>query len=440
MAAAPGSDILYPEDSLPFAKSMVAGFQHVIAMFGGTILCPLLMGFDPNVAILCSGLSTLLFFVIVRGRIPSYLGSSFSFIAVVIAATGYSGSGPNPNIAIALGGILVTGLVYAGIGLLVLLTGTRWIERLMPPALTGAIVAVIGLNLAPVAVHDMGSGAFEITLGLATVALMAVSAIYLPAFLARLPILIGGGAAYLLYFVLCNLGGLGQPIDFAPVAAAPWIGLPHFVAPVFTVSASLLIAPVAIILVAENLGHVRSIGIMMGRNLDPSLGRAFLGDGLATIFSAAAGGTGVTTYAENMGVMAITRNFSSRTFLFAALFAVCFGLSPKFGALIQTIPMPIMGGLSLVVFGLITAAAGRIWVENKVDFTEPRTLIMVGVAVMIAAGDLSLKIGDFVLSGIGLATLASLALHHGLNLKTRPKMVTVSYLTTEYTRDIAPPN
>jgi uracil-xanthine permease len=431
MAAEHGSSILYPEDILPVGKSAIAGFQHVIAMFGGTILCPLLMGFDPNIAILCSGLSTFLFFLVVKGRIPSYLGSSFSFIAVVIAATGYSGSGPNPNLPLALGGIIATGLVYAGIGLLVLWTGTRWIERLMPPALTGAIVAVIGLNLAPVAVHDMGKGVFDILLGLVTVGLVATASIYLPAFLARLPILIGGGAAYLLYFLLCNLGGLGAPIDFSGVAATPWIGIPHFVAPVFSVSASLLIAPVAIILVAENLGHVRSIGIMMGRNLDPWLGRAFLGDGLATIFSALVGGTGVTTYAENMGVMAITRNFSSRTFLFAAFFAVCFGLSPKFGALIQTIPQSVMGGLSLVVFGLITSAAGRIWVENKVDFTDPRILITVGVAVMIAAGDLTLAIGDFVLSGIGLATLASLLLYHGLGLKLRPKMVTVRSSTTE---------
>ena len=402
--------VIYPEDRLPFLKNAIAGFQHVIAMFGGTILCPMLMGFDPNIAILCSGLSTFLFFLIVGGKIPSYLGSSFSFIAVVIAATGYSGSGPNPNVAMALGGIIATGAVYAGIGLIVLLAGYRWIEKLMPPGLTGAIVAVIGLNLAPVAVHDMGTERVDVLLGLLTVALVAVSSIYLPRFLARLPILIGGGAAYLIY-------GLVRPIDFTSVAAAPWIGVPHFVAPVFSASASLLIAPVAIILVAENLGHVRSIGIMMGRNLDPSLGRAFIGDGLATIFSAGLGGTGVTTYAENMGVMAITRNFSSRTFLFAAFFAVCFGLSPKFGALIQTIPGPVMGGLSLVVFGLITAAAGRIWVENKVDFTDPRNLLMVGVAVMIAAGDLSLKIGDFVLSGIGLATLSSLLLYHGLGMR-----------------------
>jgi uracil-xanthine permease len=418
MTADQAPSLIYPEDKLPFLKNVIAGFQHAIAMFGGTILCPLLMGFDPNLAILCSGLSTFLFFLIVGGRIPSYLGSSFAFIAVVIAATGYGGSGPNPNLAIALGGIIATGAVYAAIGLIVIWTGTGWIETLMPPALTGAIVAVIGLTLAPVAVHDMGTGLADILLGLTTVALVAIAAVYLPRFLARLPILIGGGAAY-------GLSALIHPIDFTSLAAAPWFGLPHFVAPVFSTSAALLIAPMAIILVAENLGHVRSIGIMMGRNLDPMLGRAFLGDGLATIFSAGVGGTGVTTYAENMGVMAITRNFSSRTFLFAAFFAICFGLSPKFGALIETIPGPVMGGLSLVVFGLITAAAGRIWVENKVNFTEPRTMLMVGVTVMIAAGGLSVKIGDFVLSGIGLATLAALSLYHGLSIArlARPRSV-----------------
>jgi uracil-xanthine permease len=419
MPAEQAPSLIYPEDKLPFAKNVIAGFQHAIAMFGGTILCPLLMGFDPNLAILCSGLSTFLFFLIVRGRIPSYLGSSFAFIAVVIAATGYNGSGPNPNIALALGGIIATGALYAAIGLIVIWTGTGWIEKVMPPALTGAIVAVIGLNLAPVAVHDMGTAVPGILLGLATVAMVAVAAVYLPSFLARLPILIGGGLAY-------GLSALINPIDFSGVAAAPWLGVPHFVTPVFSASAALLIAPMAVILVAENLGHVRSIGIMMGRNLDPMLGRAFLGDGLATILSAGVGGTGVTTYAENMGVMAITRNFSSRTFLFAAFFAICFGLSPKFGALIQTIPGPVMGGLSMVVFGLITAAAGRIWVENRVNFTEPRILIMVGVTVMIAAGDLSLKIGDFVLSGIGLAMLAALLLYHGLGLtrRTQPELAT----------------
>jgi uracil-xanthine permease len=409
--------VIFPEENLPAGQNLVAGFQHVIAMFGGTVLCPLLMGFNPNLAILFSGISTFLFYLVVRGRIPSYLGSSFSFIAVVIAATAYSGSGPNPQIATALGGIIATGALYAAIGLVVMIVGHGWIERLMPPILTGAVVAVIGLNLAPIAVQDMGTSRVDILFGLLTVALVASSSIYLPRFLVRLPILIGGGGAYGIYYLLSNFAGLDKPIDFSGVVAAPWFGLPNFVAPVFELSSCLLIAPVAIILVAENLGHVRSIGIMMGRNLDPSLGRAFLGDGLATILSASFGGTGVTTYAENMGVMAITRNFSSRTFLFAAFFAVCFGLSPKFGALILTIPMPVMGGLSLVVFGLIAAAAGRIWVENRVDFTNPRNLLTVGVAVMIAAGNLSLKLGDFVLSGIGLATASGLILYHGLGLR-----------------------
>src|SRR5579859_6559084 len=217
MPAEQTSSLIYPEDRLPFFKNVIIGFQHVIAMFGGTILCPLLMGFDPNLAILCSGLSTFLFFVVVGGRVPSYLGSSFAFIAVVIAATGYSGSGPNPNIALALGGIIATGALYAAVGLIVMKTGTGWIEKLVPPSLTGAIVAGIGLNLAPVGVHDMGSDMTGILIGLSTVALVAAASIYLPRFLARLPILIGGGAAYL-------LAALIHPIDFSQVSAAPWIG------------------------------------------------------------------------------------------------------------------------------------------------------------------------------------------------------------------------
>src|SRR5579859_3330162 len=231
MPAEQTSSLIYPEDRLPFFKNVIIGFQHVIAMFGGTILCPLLMGFDPNLAILCSGLSTFLFFVVVGGKVPSYLGSSFAFIAVVIAATGYSGSGPNPNIALALGGIIATGAVYAAIGLIVIRTGTGWIEKLMPPALTGAVVAGIGLNLAPVGVHEMGGATPDILIGLLTVTLVAAASVYLPSFLARLPILIGGGLAY------C-LSALITPIDFSKVAEAPWIGLPHFVTPVFTTSAA----------------------------------------------------------------------------------------------------------------------------------------------------------------------------------------------------------
>ncbi|ESQ89594.1 hypothetical protein ABAC460_12040 [Asticcacaulis sp. AC460] len=412
------TQIIYPEDRLPIGQNLVAGLQHVVAMFGGTVLCPLLIGFDPNTTIFFSGIATILFFFVVGGKVPSYLGSSFSFIAAIIAVTAYSGTGPNPNIPLALGGIIAAGAVYAVIGLIVMKTGHGWIERLMPPVLTGAIVATIGLNLAPVAVQQVGGSQFNILFGLLTVVLVALSAVFLPSFLARLPILIGGGIAYLLYFVACNLNKMENPIDFTKVNDAAWLGLPHFTTPVFEPNAMLLIAPVAIILVAENLGHVRAISAMTGRNMDPYLGRAFFGDGIATMFAGGFGGTGVTTYAENMGVMAITKNFSAITFVTAGIFAILLGLSPKFGALIQTIPTPLIGGLSFVVFGLITSTAGRIWVDNKVNFTDPKNLIVVGVAAVISAGNLSLKIGNFDFGAIALATFFAMALYHILNLKT----------------------
>ncbi len=412
--------VIYPEDRLPLLQTLVAGFQHVMAMFGGTVLCPLLIGFDPGTTVFFSGVATLLFFVIVRGRVPSYLGSSFSFIAAIIAVTGYAGTGPNPDIPRALGGIVACGAVYAAIGLLVVATGRGWIERLMPPVLTGAIVAVIGLNLAPVAVHDLNGSAFDTLFGLFTVLIVALSAVFLPRFLARLPILIGGVTGFVAYYALCNLGDMGKPIDFAPVVRAAWFGLPHFTTPTFAPDAMMMVAPVAVVLIAENLGHVRAIGAMTGRNFDRYLGWAFAGDGIATMLAGGFGGTGVTTYAENMGVMAITKNFSSWTFVAAGLFAIAFGLSPKFGAVVSILPGPVLGGLSLVVFGLIAATAGRIWVENKVDFTEPRNLIVVGVAAVIGAGDLSLKINGFSFGGIALASFVAIALYHLLSIRRAP--------------------
>ena len=206
--------------------------------------------------------------------------------------------------------------------------------------------------------------------------------------------------------------GLGPAIDFSKIGAAAWVGLPNFAAPVFDGKAMALIAPVAIVLVAENLGHIKAIGAMTGRSLDPLLGRAFLGDGIATMVSGAGGGTGVTTYAENMGVMAITRIYSTALFIAAALIAILLGFSPKFGALILTIPGPVLGGLSIVVFGLIAATAGRIWVENRVDFSKARNLITVAVALVLGAGNFKLTVTGFTLDGIGTATFGCIILYH----------------------------
>lgn len=406
--------VVLPDERLPAGPTLVAGLQHSIAMFGSAVLAPLLMGFSPNLAIFFSGIATLIFFALTGGRVPSYLGSSFSFIAVVIAATGYAGSGPNPRIGVALGGILAAGALYAAIGILVQLAGNRWIERLMPPVLTGSIVAVIGLNLAPVAIKHLSASPLGTGIGIATVLAVAAVACHAPGRIRRLPILAGGAAAYLLYVALANGFGLSRPIDFAPLADAAWFAWPSFAAPEFDARAISLIAPVAIILVAENLGHVKAIGAMTGRPLDAWLGRAFLADGLATMLSAAFGGPGVTTYAENMGVMAVTRIYSTLAFLAAGVIAILIGLSPKIGALVLTIPEPVIGGLSIVVFGLIAATAGRIWVENRVDFSDPRNLLTAGVALTLGAGDLTLPLGGFTLSGIATATFGAIILHHFL--------------------------
>ncbi|HLZ64764.1 MAG TPA: solute carrier family 23 protein [Aliidongia sp.] len=403
--------VVAPDERLPWGETAALGLQHVVAMFGSTVLAPLLMGFDPNTAILFSGIGTLIFFLIVGGRVPSYLGSSFAFIAVVIAATGYGGQGPNPNIGLALGGIFVCGLVYGLIGLVVTLAGHRWIEAAMPPVVTGTIVGAIGLNLAPIAVKGISASGFDTALGLLTVVAVGMVAVHGRGGWRRLPILLGGLIAYGAYVLLANGLGLGRPIDFSPVAAAAWIGAPHLVAPAFDARAMALIAPVALVLVAENLGHLKAVGAMTGRNLDPYIGRAFLGDGIATMVAALGGGTGVTTYAENIGVMAVTRIYSTLVFVVAALIAILLGFSPKFGAAILTIPGPVLGGLAIVVFGLIAATAGRIWVEARVDFADARNLIIAGVGLTLGAGDLALDLGGFSFGGIGTATFGAIILH-----------------------------
>ncbi len=405
------SGIIAPDERLPWGQSIFVGLQHVLAMFGSTVLAPILMGFDPNTAIFFSGIGTLVFFLIVGGRIPSYLGSSFSFIAVVIAASAYAGKGPNAHIDVALGGIIAAGIVYAIIGVIVMFAGYRWIEYLMPPVITGAVVAVIGLNLAPVAVSDASASPFDTWMALLTVLAVAAVAIYFPGPLRRLPILLGGVIGYLVYLLLANGFGLGKPIDFTNLNKAPWIGLPSFTAPSFHANVMALIAPVAVILVAENLGHVKAVGAMTGRNLDKYLGRAFLGDGIATIISASGGGTGVTTYAENIGVMAVTRIYSTVIFLIAAAVAILLGFSPKFGALIGTLPIGVLGGLAIVLFGLIAVTGGRIWVQNRVDFSKSRNLIPAAVALTLGAGNLSINLGGFILGGIGTATFGAIILY-----------------------------
>jgi putative pyrimidine permease RutG len=404
--------VIAPDERLPWPQTFAMGVQHVVAMFGATVLAPLLMGFDPNVAILMSGVGTLIFFVVVGGRVPSYLGSSFAFIGVVIAATGYAGPGLNANIGNALGGIVVCGVVYTLIGVAVMLAGTAWIERLMPPVVTGAIVAVIGLNLAPIAVKGATATPFDAWMALFTVVAVAIVAVRTRGIVQRLLILVGLLVAYVAYLVVANGLGWGKPVDFSGVGSAAWFGLPQFAAPNFrSLEAMLLIAPVAVVLVAENLGHLKAVAAMTGRDLNPYIGRAFAGDGIATIVAGYAGGPGVTTYAENIGVMAVTRIYSTIVFVVAAVVAIVLGFSPKFGALIQTIPPAVLGGVSMVVFGLIAVAGAKIWVDNRVDFSRTRNLVVAAITLVLGAGDFALSIGRFTLGGIGTATFGAILLN-----------------------------
>lgn len=413
--------VVAPDECLPASQTVAMGIQHVVAMFGSTVLAPILMGFDPNMAVLMSGIGTLIFFAIVGGRVPSYLGSSFAFIGVVIAATGYvAGSGANGNIEVALGGIVVCGLVYALVGLIVMMTGVQWIEKLMPPVVTGAVVAVIGLNLAPTACRSVGSTDFDAWMAVVTFMCVGGVAVWTRGFIQKLLILVGLVIAYIIYAILANGLGMGKPIDFSIIANAAWFGVPTVHTPVFDVNAIALIVPVVIILVAENLGHVKAVTAMTGRNLDPYMGRAFLGDGIATMFSGFFGGTGVTTYGENIGVMAATRVYSTLLFPVAAIFAIILGFSPKFGALIQTIPQPVLGGTSIVVFGLIAVAGARVWVVNKVDFGNSRNLMVAAVTLILGGGDFTLNLGFFSLGGIGTATFGAIILNAVMAMGEKP--------------------
>ena len=403
--------VIAPDERLPWPQTAAMGAQHVIAMFGATVLAPILMGFDPNIAILMSGIGTLIFFAITGGKVPSYLGSSFAFIGVVIAATAYAGKGANGNIGVALGGIIACGVVYALIGFIVHAVGTGWIERFMPPVVTGAVVAVIGLNLAGIPIKNMAASNFDSWMQVVTFVCVGLVAVFTRGMVQRLLILIGLILASIVYAIFTNGLGMGKPMDFSGIANAAWFGAPAFSTPVFSGPAMLLIVPVAIILVAENLGHIKAVTAMTGRNLDQYMGRAFIGDGVATVVSGMAGGTGVTTYAENIGVMAATKIYSTAVFVFAALIAVVLGFSPKFGAVIQAIPLPVMGGVSIVVFGLIAAAGAKIWVDNRVDFSDNRNLIVAAVTLVLGTGDFTLKFGGFALGGIGTATFGAILLY-----------------------------
>ncbi|MDX2341518.1 nitrate reductase [Micrococcus sp. M4NT] len=391
----PGT-VVAPDERLTWPRTVGIGVQHVMAMFGATVLVPAITGMPATTALLFSGIGTLLFLVITGNRLPSYLGSSFAFIAPLTAATALEGTGA------ALGGIMATGLLLAAIGVVVHLSGTGWIHALMPPAVMGTIVALIGLNLAGATTAAMQ----EVPLTTFGTALAVVlTAVLFRGLVGRLSILVGILAGYVLALAQ------GQ-VDFTAVGEAAWVGLPPFHAPEFSLQVLPLFLPVVLVLIAENIGHVRTVGLMTKRDLDPLTGRALIADGLSTTFSGLGGGVGTTTYAENIGVMASSRVYSTAAYWVAGLTAIALAFLPKFGAAVATIPAGVAGGAGIILYGMIGVMGVRIWVQNRVDFSNTIHLMTAGAGLIVAIADPQLTAGGLVFGGITLGTIAALVVHH----------------------------
>ncbi|MHA6670284.1 uracil-xanthine permease family protein [Homoserinimonas sp. A447] len=394
--------IILPEERLTWWRTIGFGGQHVVAMFGATFLVPIITGFPPATTLLFSGIGTLLFLIITQNKLPSYVGSSFAFIAPILAATASGGQG------VALGGIIVTGAVLAIVGIIVHVSGTGWINVLLPAVVSGAIVALIGFALAPVAKTN-----FEASPWVALITLFAVilCAVVFKGFIGRLSILVGVVVGYIAAVV-------AGEVDFSKIEEAAWIGLPEFITPVFDMAylpIYLMFLPVVLALVAENVGHIKGVGQLIERDLDPLTGRALFADGFATVIAGFGGGSPTTTYGENIGVMAATRIFSTAAYWVAGITAILLGLSPKVGAIINTIPPGVIGGVTTALYGLIGVIGIRIWVENKVDFSRPKNQMTAGVALVMGIANYTLAFGEVKFEGIILGTVAAVVIYHLMN-------------------------
>jgi uracil-xanthine permease len=390
-------EVVAPDERLSWPLTIGLGLQHVAAMFSATVLVPALTGFPITTTLLFSGLGTLLFLLMTRNRVPSYLGSSFAFIAPLLATRG-------DGIAVQLGIVLAAGLLLVGVGIAVKALGVRLLDSVMPPVVTGAVVLLIGLNLAPVAT---GSFAKQPLIAVLTLVVVLLCAVLSRGLLSRMSILVG----VLVGWVTAALtGGLDEG-RLDAVARAPWFGLPEFAAPVLRPSEMLLVIPVVIVLVAENVGHVKAVGAVTGRDLDGSVGDSLIADGLATTLAGAGGGSGTTTYAENIGVMAATRVYSTAAYAVAAVVALVLSLVPKFGALINTVPDGVLGGATILLYGMIGLLGVRIWQANRVDFADPVVLMVVAAAVVAGVGNLTLEFGALRLEGIAWGSLIVVVLY-----------------------------
>jgi uracil-xanthine permease len=420
-------EVVAPGERLSWPRTVGLGMQHVVAMFGATFVFPVLMQLSPQLAVLMSGVATLLFLVLTSGRVPSYLGSSASFVGAT--ATIYSLGGSRADVT---GALLVVGVVLGLVGVVLHYFGARVIQRTLPPVVTGAVVMLIGFNLAPVVAETYWPQ--DQWVALAVMVFVIVVTVGFRGFASRIAIFLAVVFGYALSWVLDRVLGpvsytdpaTGKAVtelrvDLGPVADAPWVGFPPATTadvagwhlPSFHVGFALVALPIVIALVAENAGHVKAVAEMTRDDLDPMMGRAIGADGLATVVATSVGGSPTTTYAENIGVMAATKVYSTAAYVVAALTAIAFGLSPKFGAVVNAIPGGVLGGITVVLYGMIGLLGAKIWKENRVDFGDPVNLVPVAAGLIIAIGNVTLTFGGgFSLGGIALGTLVVIVGFH----------------------------
>ena len=388
----------------PLLTTTPLSLQHLFAMFGSTVLVPILFHVNPATVLLFNGIGTLFYLILCKGKIPAYLGSSFAFLSpVFLVLSQYSYEA-------ALGGFIVVGIVFCIVSFIVHTIGTSWIDVIFPPASMGAIVAVIGLELMPTAANMAGltgenTDTTVIFVSIATLAITIFASMAFRGFLSIIPILIGVVAGYVIAFTV----GI---VDLSHVESAPWFAIPTIYTPEFDLRAILIILPASIVVIVEHIGHLIVTGNIVGRNLakDPGLDRSLLGNGVSTIFSGFFGSTPNTTYGENIGVLAITKVYSTWVIGGAAIFAILLSCLGKLAALIQSIPVPVMGGVSMLLFGVIAASGIRILVEAKVDYNNPMNLLLTSIVMGVGVSTASLTIGTVTLRGMSLATVIAIIL------------------------------
>lgn len=401
-------------------KLALLGIQHVFAMFGATVLVPMLTGMSPAVALFCAGVGTWIFHLCTGRKVPTFLGSSFAFIAAIQGAAQICSDnaeiGTDAYLAAlpyATGGIIVAGALYLVLALLVRLVGAERVRSFFPPIVTGPVVTIIGLMLAPSAINNITTQIGTVNVGLNwLVAAIAVAAIFVTSLFAKglfklVPILIGIIVGYVAA-ICCGM------VNFTTIAQAPWLDLPPFFLPKFDMRAIGLVAPIAIVTFVEHIGDVTASSAVVGKDFikDPGLHRTLMGDGLATMFAGLVGGPANTTYSENTGVLAATKNYNPLTLEIAACFAILISFLGKFAALITSMPGPVIGGVSIVLYGMIAAVGLRTLVENQVDFTKTRNLLIAAVMLVLGLGaDKAITIGGVAISGVALAAVLGIILN-----------------------------